>query len=182
MDSVRDTPAEGPAALVTPEADPDPRCPFCVALAALPWPAEGTERFCAPHLTVWRQLQCRGWNADAQHQVKAGQARARQFTPASQQQAGFASWDAFSARWRASGGLCPLSAAAVRKYVTPEMIRHPFRPVSPERQQEIYRAWCAGVVAGVVAWLAGEAPPDPDGLWANEASSGASADADVAGP
>lgn len=148
---------------------PDPRCPFCVALAALPWPVEGMAamRLCAPHLTLWRQLQCRGWNADAQHQVKAGQARARQFTPASQQRAGMASWSAFSARWRASGGLCPLSAEAVRKYVTPTMIRHPFRPVSPERQQEIYRAWCAGVVAGVVNWLAGEAPPDPDGLWAN---------------
>src|SRR5690348_18414900 len=139
----------GSTASASAGTSPDPRCPFCVALAALPWPAEGTERLCAPHLSDWRRLQCRGWNADLAHQ----------------QRAGMASWSAFSARWRASGGLCPLSAAAVRKYVTPEMIRHPFRPVSPERQQEIYRAWCAGMVAGVVDWLAGEAPPDPDGLW-----------------
>ncbi|HET9751314.1 MAG TPA: hypothetical protein VFP52_00065, partial [Myxococcales bacterium] len=159
--------------------DPDPRCPFCVALAALPWPAEGTERLCAPHLTRWRQLQCRGWNADPQHQVMAGQARARQFTPASQQQAGFASWDAFSARWRAAGGLAPLSADAVRKYVTPDLIRGVCGlSLAPELQADIYRAWCAGQLAHVVAWLAGEAPPDPDGLWAGD---DAGADAGVIG-
>src|SRR5690348_5009320 len=108
MGSVGDALPVAQALAVTP--DPDPRCPFCVALAALPWPADGPEgtaaiRLCPAHLTLWRQLQCRGWNADPQHQVNAGQARARQFTPAHQQQAGFASWDAFSARWRASGGL-----------------------------------------------------------------------------
>ena len=170
MDSVGDALPVAQALAVAP--DPDPRCPFCVALAALPWPADGPEgpaaiRLCPAHLTLWRQLRCRGWNADPQHQVRAGQARARQFTPASQQQAGFASWDAFSARWRASGGLAPLSAAAVRKYVTPEMIRGVCGlALPPELQADIYRAWCAGELAHVVAWLAGEAPPDPDGLWA----------------
>src|SRR5579859_2172168 len=129
---------EGGQVVMVPDT-PDPRCPFCVALAALPWPADGagTMRLCAPHLTRWRQLQCRGWNAD----------------PAHQQMAGMASWSAFSARWRAAGGLCPLSAAAVRKYVTPDLIRHPFRPLSPELQQDIYRAWCAGMCAHVADWL-----------------------------
>ena len=141
----------GSTASASAGTSPDPRCPFCVALAALPWPAEGTERLCAPHLSDWRRLQCRGWNADLAHQ----------------QRAGMASWSAFSARWRASGGLCPLSAAAVRKYVTPEMIRGACGLlVSPERQQDIYRAWCAGVFAHVADWIAGEAPPDPEGLWA----------------
>src|SRR5690242_11198872 len=158
MSSVGDALPVGQAMPVGAAGDvPDVRCPFCVALAALPWPAEETERLCATHLSDWRRLQCRGWNADAAHQ----------------QMAGMASWSAFSARWRASGGLCPLTPEAVRKYVTPDMIRHPFRSVSPERQQEIYRAWCAGVVAGVVDWLTGEVPPDPDGLWVHGARNAA---------
>jgi hypothetical protein len=169
MDSVCGPPAAGQAAVAdhhSADFVPDSRCPFCVALAALPWPAEGTEgmRLCVPHLADWRRLQCRGWNAD----------------PAHQQMAGFASWDAFSARWRASGGLCPLTPEAVRKYVTPDMIRGiSGRALSPELQQDIYRAWCAGVFAHVADWLAGEAPADPDGLWVG--GDGASDNAGVIG-
>jgi hypothetical protein len=97
--------------------------------------------------------RCQEWNVDHAHQVQAGKARAQQFTPAYQQQAGEASFAAFSARWRAEQGLAPLSAEAVRKYVSPEQIGHVARVVPPELQQCIHRAWCAGALNGVDWWL-----------------------------
>jgi hypothetical protein len=148
----------------------DRSCLFCIVLAALPFPdaAEGSsEHCCAFHRRVLRQLQCLGWNTDHDHQVLAGQARAQQFTPEYQQAAAFASWAAFSARWRASQGLGPLSAEAVRKYLTPEQIRGPLGlPLRPDLQATIYRAWRAGELRHVAAWLGDDPPPDPDGLWA----------------
>jgi len=95
--------------------------------------------------------QCARWNQDHAHQVAAGHA----------------SWDAFSARWRASGGLPPLTADAARRYVTPNMLCGPLGTPLPEAlRRTIHRAWCAGLLIGVEAWLSGHPPPEPDGLWA----------------
>jgi hypothetical protein len=117
---------------------------------------------------VW---QAQRWNADHQHQVLAGKARAQHFTHESQQAAAFSSWDAFSVRWRASQGLRPLSADAVRKYLTPEQIRGPLGlPLRPELQATIYRGWCAGDLWHVTAWQSEDSPPEPDGLWAQHAT------------
>jgi hypothetical protein len=152
---------------------PDPSCLFCIVLAALPFPDEaarneGTpEQVCTFHRPLYRRLQCQGWNADHTHPVLAGRGRAQQFTRAYQQAAGHASWDAFSARWRALQGLGPLSAEAVRRYLTPDLIRGPLGlDLRPELQQTIYRAWCAGNLWHVTAWNRDDPPPDPDGLWA----------------
>ncbi len=112
--------------------------------------------------------RCRAWNADRAHQAKAGQARAAQFTRDYQTAAGNASWSAFSARWRAGQGIAPLSAEAVRRYVTPEMIRGPLgAELCDALRQQIYEAWCAGQLVGVLAWLSDEQdPPLPPGnLW-----------------
>jgi len=104
-----------------------------------------------------RAHQCATWNADHSHQVSAGHA----------------SWDAFSARWRASTGLPPLSAEAVRRYVTPEQIRGPVGALLPAAlRATIHRAWRAGLLVGVAAWLADDPPPDPAGLWVTAASGG----------
>ncbi len=149
----------------------DPSCPFCIVLAALPFPTGNAagEHYCSFHLPLWRRLQCQGWNADHTHQVLAGKARAQQFTPDYQQTAGFASWEAFSARWRASGGLAPLSADAARKYVIPDLIRGACGlAVPPDLQQTIYRAWCAGLLCHVTAWQSDDPPPEPEGLWATQ--------------
>jgi hypothetical protein len=60
---------------------------------------------------------------------------------------------------------------AVRRYVTPGMIRGPLGMLLSERLRlEIHRAWCVGQLLGVEAWLAEDgAPPHPDGLWASHA-------------
>ncbi len=132
--------------------DPPAYCPGCLAEAGLPFPEHATTRHCKACLDrIRRVCQCARWNRDPAHQIAAGHA----------------SWDAFSARWRASGGLAPLSVHAARRYVTPEMIRGPLGMLLPERlRMEIHRAWCMGQLLGVEAWLADEgAPPHPDGLW-----------------
>jgi len=54
---------------------PDPLCPFCVVLQALPWPEYASEKLCAEHLPVFRALQCKGWNRERWHQRLAGLAR-----------------------------------------------------------------------------------------------------------
>lgn len=116
-----------------------------------------------------RVAQCQQWNTDASHQVLAGKARAAQFTPESQAAAGHASFEAFSARWRAAQGASPLFAEAVRKYVLPAMIRGPLgQPLPPDLQEEIWRAWCAGNPYGVEVWFSDDPPPDPNGLWVHE--------------
>src|SRR5215467_10289740 len=90
--------------------NPPHYCPGCVADPGQPFPVGATSRQCARCLDrIRRVYQCARWNQDHAHQVAAGHA----------------SWDAFSARWRASGGLPPLTADAARRYVTPEMIRGP---------------------------------------------------------
>lgn len=100
-----------------------------------------------------RIRQCQEWNADHGHQVAAG----------------LASFDAFSARWRAAQGMSPLFVEAVRRYVLPAMIRGPLgQPLSAEQQEEIWRAWCAGNLQAVEAWFSDDPPPDPDGLWAQQ--------------
>lgn len=128
----------------------------------MPWPAGTTSRYCRGCLArarrVWRVKR---WNADRAHQVLAGRA----------------SWAAFSARWRASVGLAPLSAEAVRRYVTPAMIRGPAGAFLPERLQvAIYRAWCAGQLVSLEAWLDEDPPSDPDGLWAEGSAPSSSLD------
>ncbi len=116
----------------------DPRCSFCVALGALPWPEEGTPlRLCPEHLRLSRVLQCRGWNADHGHQVMAGHA----------------AFAAFSARFRAEQGMAPLSADDARRYVQPDMIRSVGAPLPPELQARIHRAWCHGYLYGVLRWI-----------------------------
>jgi len=132
--------------------DPPASCPGCLAEAGRPFPVGTTTRHCPRSLDrIRRVYQCARWNADHAHQVAAGRA----------------SWDAFSARWRAGGGLPPLSAEAARRYVTPEMVRGPLGSVLPEAlRQTIYRAWCAGLLIGVEVWLSDDPPPDSAGLWA----------------
>ncbi len=131
--------------------DPPAYCPGCLAEAGLAFPERATTRHCSRCLDrIRRVYQCARWNQDHAHQVAAGHA----------------SWDAFSARWRASSGLAPLSVEAARRYVTPGMIRGPLGMLLPERLRvEIHRAWCVGQLFGVEAWLAEEGvPPHPDGL------------------
>ncbi len=70
--------AEGVAALARQIAalpSPDPLCPYCITLAALPWPEYAAVKLCAEHLATSRALQCKGWNADRWHQHLAGLAR-----------------------------------------------------------------------------------------------------------
>jgi len=131
--------------------DPPRCCPGCVAEAGQGWPAHATSEHCARCLDRIRRVwQISRWNRDHDHQVMAGRA----------------SWTAFSARWRASSGLPPLSADAAWRYVTPEMVRGPLGTVLPDAlRQVIYQAWCAGVLLGVEAWLSDNPPPDPQGLW-----------------
>src|SRR5262249_29993202 len=135
------------AAMVSPPA----HCPGCRAESGQPWPEGATSRTCPRCISRMRRVwQVQKWNADPAHQSVAGHA----------------SWTAFSARWRASGGLAPLSAEAARRYVPPDMIRGPCSLFLPERlQATIYRAWCAGLLLHVTAWCSDEPPPDPDGLW-----------------
>jgi len=132
--------------------DPPGCCPGCVAEAGQSWPAGATSRHCARCLDrVRRVWQVNRWNRDHDHQVLAGRA----------------SWTAFSARWRASCGLAPLSTDAVRRYVTPDLIRGPAGvPLPPELQRVVYRSWCTGALEHVAAWLSDDPPPDPRGLWA----------------
>jgi len=149
---------EAAAARIAALVDPPAHCPGCLAERGEPWPAGATTRHrprCLDRLR--RAHQCATWNADHSHQVSAGHA----------------SWDAFSARWRASTGLPPLSAEAVRRYVTPEQIRGPVGALLPAAlRATIHRAWRAGLLVGVAAWLADDPPPDPAGLWVTAASGG----------
>ncbi len=148
----REERAEEIAGIVNPPA----YCPGCLAEAGQSFPERATTRHCRACLDrIRRVYQCARWNQDHAHQVAAGHA----------------SWDAFSARWRASGGLAPLTVGATRRYVTPDMIRGPLGMLLPERlRMEIHRAWCVGQLFGVEAWLAEEgAPPHPHGLWAPHA-------------
>lgn len=151
--------------------NPSSACPGCVAAAGQTWPAYTTSRYCRRCLAhLRRSVQCHIWNTDRAHQVAAGKARAAQFTPASQAAAGHASFATFSARWRAEQGIAPLTAIDAQRYITPDMIRSLIGvPLSPVLQETIWRAWCAGQLLGVEAWLSDDddPPPDPQGLWAD---------------
>jgi len=138
------------AAIVAPPA----QCPGCLAEEGRRWPEGATTLHCPRCLDRIRRVhQCATWNRDRAHQVAAGHA----------------SWDAFSARWRASSGLPPLSIEAVRRYVTPNLIRGPLGALLPEAlRAAIHRAWSAGLLVGVSAWLADAPPPEPDGLWVEQ--------------
>ena len=93
--------------------------------------------------------QCLDWNTDPAHQRLAAHARARQFTHASQAQAGHCSYAAFSARWRAGQGLAPLSVEAAVRYVTIEHIRGPLGQLLPAAvRAQVYEAWCTGRLGG----------------------------------
>ena len=101
-----------------------------------------------------RLAQVQGWNADMTHQQRAGKARAAQFTHESQAQAAHARNDQQEALFRAQQGLPPLRMEAVRRYLTPQMIRDPLgRALPAGLQQRIYRAWCAGFLFGVLRWV-----------------------------
>ncbi len=101
-----------------------------------------------------RLAQVQGWNADVTHQQRAGKARAAQFTHESQAQAARARNDQQEAVFRAQQGLPPLRVEAVRRYLTPDMIRDPLgRALPAGLQQRIYRAWCAGFLFGVLRWV-----------------------------
>jgi len=100
-----------------------------------------------------RLAQVHGWNADVTHQQRAGKARAAQFTHQSQAQAARARNDQQEAVFRAQQGLPPLRTEAVRRYLTPQMIRDSLgRALPAELQARIYRAWCAGFLFGVLRW------------------------------
>ena len=117
---------------------------------------EELERLAA-NASELRAMQCPEWNADHQHQVLAGQARAQQFTPDYQAAAGHASFDAFSARWRAQQGLCPLSVNHLLLYVAPSDICGPLGQwLSPHVQEAVYAAWAAGDPRSVDMLLHGE--------------------------
>jgi hypothetical protein len=101
-----------------------------------------------------RLAQVQGWNADVIHQQRAGKARAAQFTHESQAQAAHARNDQQEALFRAQQGLPPLRVEAVRRYLTPDMIRDPLgRALPAQLKQRIYRAWCAGFLFGVLRWV-----------------------------
>jgi hypothetical protein len=137
--------------------DPLACCPGCLADAGQPWPEAATSRHCPRCLDrIHRVYQVSHWNRDHAHQV----------------QAGHASWEAFSARWRVSGGLPPRSAEACRRYVTAAMIRGRCGLILPEPVRlALYRAWCDGLLIAVGDWLAADdPPPDPNGLWAAAAA------------
>lgn len=131
--------------------NPPRACPGCLARVGQPWPDNTTSAYCGKCVAQMRRIyQCRKWNAN----------------PAHQRAAGHASFSAFSARWRASSGMAPLTSDAARRYVTPEMIRGPVGMLIPERvRNAVYRAWCEGQTLSVEAWLSDDPPPDPDGLW-----------------
>jgi len=100
-----------------------------------------------------RLAQVQSWNANVTHQQRAGKARAAQFTHESQAQAARARNDQQEAVFRTQQGLPPLRTEAVRRYLTPDMIRDPLgRALPAELQQRIYRAWCAGYLFGVLRW------------------------------
>jgi len=156
---------EAAAARIAALVDPPAYCPGCLAERGAPWPDGATTRHCPRCLDRIRRVhQCATWNADRAHQVAAGHA----------------SWDAFSARWRASSGLPPLSMEAARRYVAPDLIRGPLGALLPTALREaVHRAWHAGLLVGVSAWLSDDPPPDPAGLWASGAPGGG---VDVGGP
>ncbi len=104
-------------------------------------------------MTVDRRAQCRAWNADRQHQVMAGRARAQAFTRDHQSAAGHASFAAFSARMRAANGSPQLFPEAAARYVDPERIGSCFGPLPSELQQIIHAAWAAGNGWGIDHWL-----------------------------
>jgi hypothetical protein len=112
-----------------------------------------------------RVYQRKRWNADPAHQSLAGHA----------------SFDACSARWRASSGLAPLSAEATKKYVTPDMIRGVIGLFLPTYLQAVvHRAWCAGMLLPITAWLGDDPPPEPEALWRIGAAGAATDEADKA--
>ena len=117
-----------------------------------------------------RAAQCRTWNATRTHQVAAGKARAAQMTQDERSAFGHAAFDAFSARFRAVQGLPPLSAGAARRYLTPRDIRRLGMPLASHLAETIHRAWCAGQLFPVSAWLSDEPPADPHGLWSDNAA------------
>jgi hypothetical protein len=117
-----------------------------------------------------RAAQCRNWNATRAHQVAAGKARAAQMTQEERSAFGHAAFSAFSARFRAVQGLPPLSTAAAQRYLTPRDIRRLGLPLAPDLAETIHRAWCAGHLLPVSAWLSDESPADPDGLWSAAAA------------
>jgi hypothetical protein len=97
--------------------------------------------------------QCRHWNADRAHQVMAGKARARQFTPEYQSAAGQASYTAFSVRMRAQHGSPQLWPEAAAKYIAPAEIQFYGLTLPPPLQRIIHAAWCAGHGEPVTYWL-----------------------------
>ncbi len=159
-DALPAAPASRLAALINPPA----ACPGCLAAAGQPWPADTTARFCPRCRDRLRRVhQVKRWNRDQAHQAAAG----------------LASYTAFSARWRATQGIAPLTAAAARRYVTPDMIRQPSgMPLASATKEAIYQAWCGGRLYGVLWWtperLAArtEAPDDRQlSLFADDAAS-----------
>jgi hypothetical protein len=117
-----------------------------------------------------RTAQCRAWNATRTHQVAAGKARAAQMTQDERSAFGRAAFSAFSARFRAVQGIPPLSAAAAQRYLTPRDIRRLGMPLAPHLAESIHRAWCAGQLFPVSAWLSDDPPADPHTLWADDAA------------
>jgi hypothetical protein len=117
-----------------------------------------------------RAAQCRTWNATRTHHVAAGKARAAQMTPKEWVAFGHAAFAAFSACFRAVQGLLPLSAAAARRYLTPRDIRRLGMPIASPLAETIHRAWCAGQLFPVSAWLSDDPPADPHGLWVDDAA------------
>ena len=117
-----------------------------------------------------RAAQCRTWNALRAHQVAAGRARAAQMTLEERRAFGHAAFSAFSARFRAVQGLPPLSVDAAARYLTPQDIRRLGLPLAPHVAETIHRAWCAGHLLPVSAWLSDEPPADPDRLWSAAAA------------
>jgi hypothetical protein len=81
-----------------------------------------------------RRAMFREWNADSEHQSRAGVAR----------------WTSFSARWRARQGL-PLLHPLDVQYLTPHDFCNGLGcPLSPEVQRRLFREYVQAAVATVV--------------------------------
>jgi hypothetical protein len=113
-----------------------------------------------------RNSRRRQRNAEHAHEVAASKERAAQMTHEERIAFGHATYDAFSARLQAVQGLPSLSAVAAQRYLTLDHIWRLGMPLAPPLAETLYRAWSAGRLLTVSAWLDGNPPPDPAGSWA----------------
>lgn len=84
--------------------------------------------------------RCKAWNRDRDHQRRAGKGRASSFTSEYQSAAGHASFDAFSARFRAMIGGSPLTHRGAQ-YVRLQDIGHFSLILTDEEKRYVLGRW-----------------------------------------